>query len=103
MVTPLTSPGASMPGTTMPVLVGVSAEGQLECISMEEMHTVPNHSSIDNSNQELELVLRSVVLEQSSGVLVANGGANLGDNGADRAQEGKDFDMHLCLQYSMEY
>ena len=61
--------------------------------------TVSNNSSVDNSSQQHELVLSSVVREQSSGVLVAERGSVLGSDGADSSRQGKRLHVHYCVDF----
>jgi hypothetical protein len=57
--------------------------------------TVSDDSSVDNSGQQSELVLSSVVCKQSSSILVTEReGGILCNGGADKSREGKGLELH---------
>lgn len=58
----------------------------------EQKHTVANNDGVDKQGQESALVLGGVVLEQSSGVIVADGSVR-GTLSADRGGCGSQSDV----------
>lgn len=55
--------------------------------------TVSNNGSVDNGSQQLQLILSSVVHEQSSSVLVTKRHV-LGSDGASHSREGERLEKH---------
>jgi hypothetical protein len=86
-----------IPGTAIPTLGLVSAHGELSLIgnSIERL-TVTNDSGVDNEGQKSLLVKSSVVLQQSSCVVVANGHIRrtLSDCTANSGGESKSLEEH---------
>lgn len=96
---PLTSPGARIPATLTPTLGVVSTKREQVFIVLGRGRlTVTNNGGVDDESQEGHLVCSSVVLQQSSGVVIADGsiGRTLSDSGANSSREGKSLEKHVC-------
>lgn len=90
-------PAVRIPGTAIPTLGLVSAHGELGLIGNSiEALTVTNDSGVDNEGQESLLIESSVVLQQSSGVVVADGyiRRTLSDGTANSGSDSKSLEEH---------
>jgi hypothetical protein len=60
--------------------------------------TVANNGSVDDEGQQGHLVCSSIVLQQSSGVVVADGrvGRTLGKSRTNGSRDGKSLEKHAC-------
>jgi hypothetical protein len=86
-----------IPGTATPTLGLVSGNGEKELIREDiETLTVTNDGGVDNKGQEKLLIGSSVVRQQSSGVVVADGHIRrtLSDDTANGGGDSKSLEKH---------
>ena len=92
-------PGVRIPGTMIPTLgvVSVDASAEVEVMRGSGL-TVTNDGSIDHECQQGHLVCSGVVLQQSSGVVVADGSVHrtLSNSSTDSGGDSKSLEKHDC-------